>query len=44
LGSVAAVAGVTVGVVLVTVDGVAAKHLADAWEAVPPKKQQQPFG
>src|SRR5215216_2870906 len=36
LGSVAAVAGVTVGVVLLIVDGVAAKHLADAWEAAPP--------
>src|ERR687897_773293 len=36
LGYVAAVAGVTVGVVLVIVDGVAAKHLADAWEAAPP--------
>src|SRR5215204_5780498 len=35
IGSVAAVAGVTVGVVLVIVDGVAAKHLADAWEAAP---------
>ena len=35
LGSVAALAGVTVGVVLVIVDGVAAKHLADAWEAAP---------
>lgn len=34
--SVAAVAGVTVGVILVIVDGVAAKHLADAWEAAPP--------
>src|SRR5919199_5584329 len=32
LGSAAAVAGVTVGVVLVIVDGVAAKHLAEAWE------------
>ena len=38
LGSVAAVAGVTVGVVLVIVDGVAAKHLADAWEAAPPEE------
>src|SRR5215211_4254604 len=38
LASVAAVAGVTVGVVLVIVDGVAAKHLADAWEAAPPKE------
>jgi len=38
LGSVAAVAGVTVGVALVIVDGVAAKHLADAWEAAPPEE------
>lgn len=38
LGSVVAVAGVTVGVVLVMVDGVAAKHLADAWEAAPPEE------
>jgi hypothetical protein len=37
LGSVA-VSGVTVGVVLVIVDGVAAKHLADAWEAAPPEE------
>jgi hypothetical protein len=36
LGYVAAVAGVTVGVILVIVDGVAAKHLAEAWEAAPP--------
>jgi hypothetical protein len=36
LGYVAAVAGVTVGVILVIVNGVAAKHLADAWEAAPP--------
>ena len=38
LGSVAAVAGVTVGVVLVIVDGVAAKHLAVAWEVAPPEE------
>ncbi len=38
LGSVAAVAGVTVGVVLVIVDGVAAKYLADAWEVAPPEE------
>jgi hypothetical protein len=38
LGFVAAVAGVTVGVILVIVDGVAAKHLADAWEAAPPEE------
>src|SRR5918998_1330827 len=37
LAYVAAVSGVTVGVVLVIVDGVAAKHLADAWEAAPPE-------
>ena len=36
LGYVAAVAGVTVGVILVIVDGVAAKHLAEVWEAAPP--------
>ena len=38
LGAVAAVAGVTVGVVLVIVEGVAAKHLAEAWEAAPPEE------
>jgi hypothetical protein len=38
LGYVAAVAGITVGVILVIVDGVAAKHLADAWEAAPPEE------
>jgi hypothetical protein len=38
LGSIAAVAGVTVGMILVIVDGVAAKHLADAWEAAPPEE------
>src|SRR5918995_4803949 len=38
LGYVAAVAGVTVGGILVIVDGVAAKHLADAWEAAPPEQ------
>lgn len=31
LGQAAAIAGITVGVILVTLDGVAAKHLADAW-------------
>jgi hypothetical protein len=36
LGYVAAVAGVTVGVILVIVDGVAAKHLAEVWGAAPP--------
>jgi hypothetical protein len=38
LGSIAAVAGVTVGMILVIVDGVAAKHLADAWEVAPPEE------
>jgi len=38
LGSVAAVAGVTVGLVTVIVDGVAAKHLAEVWEAAPPEE------
>lgn len=36
LGGVAAVAGVTIGVVLVMIDGVAVKHLADAWHEAPP--------
>ena len=38
LGQVAAVAGITVGLVLTIVDGVAAKHLADAWETAPPEE------
>ena len=38
LGYVAAVSGVTVGLVDVIVDGVAAKYLADAWEAAPPEE------
>jgi hypothetical protein len=44
LGFVAAVAGVTVGVILVIVDGVAAKHLADAWEAAPPNQAAAALG
>jgi hypothetical protein len=39
LGQVAAVAGITVGLITVIVDGVAAKHLADAWEAAPPDEE-----
>jgi len=31
----AAIAGITVGVLLVTLDGIAAKHLADAWAVAP---------
>ena len=38
LGLVAAVAGVAVGVILVIVDGVAAKHLAEAWAQAPPEE------
>ncbi len=39
MGFVGAVAGVTVGVILVIVDGVAAKHLADAWATAPPQER-----
>jgi hypothetical protein len=39
LGSVAAVAGATVGLLLLSIDGVAAKHLAQAWTTAPPEEQ-----
>jgi hypothetical protein len=39
LGSAAAVAGVTVGLVLVILDGVAAKQLAQAWAVAPPEER-----
>jgi hypothetical protein len=39
LGSIAAAAGVTVGLVLLAIDGVAAKHLAQAWATAPPEEQ-----
>jgi hypothetical protein len=39
LGSVAAVAGITVGLILVTLDGLAAKQIADAWATAPPDEQ-----
>jgi hypothetical protein len=39
LGSVAAVAGITVGLVLVTLDGLAAKQIAEAWATAPPDEQ-----
>lgn len=39
LAQVAAVAGIAVGVILVTLDGLAAKHLATAWAAAPPEEQ-----
>lgn len=35
-GYAAAVAGITIGVLLVAIDGVAAKHLADVWAVAPP--------
>lgn len=38
-GSVAAVAGVAVGLVLVSLDGIAAKQLADAWAEAPAVEQ-----
>jgi hypothetical protein len=36
LGSAAAVAGITVGLILVTMDGLAARQLAEAWASAPP--------
>ena len=33
----AAVAGITIGVLLVTIDGIAAKHLANVWAALSPE-------
>ena len=38
-GWAAALAGVTVGLILVTLDGIAAKQLADAWAAAPIAEQ-----
>ena len=39
LGSIAAVAGATVGLLLLAIDGVAAKHLAQAAATAPPTEQ-----
>ena len=39
LGSASSIAGITIGVLLVTIDGVAAKHLADVWAASPPEER-----
>ena len=39
LGTAAAVAGVAVGLILVTLDGLAAKQLAEAWATAPPGEQ-----
>jgi hypothetical protein len=39
LGTAAAVAGVTIGLILVIVDGIAAKQLADAWAVAPPDER-----
>lgn len=44
LGLLAAIAGVTVGVILVGLDGIAAKHLADAWAAAGPAGQEVALG
>lgn len=38
-GYVAAIAGITIGVLLVMLDGVAAKHLADVWAASPQEEK-----
>jgi hypothetical protein len=38
-GYVAAIAGITIGVLLVMIDGVAAKHLADVWAAAPQEEK-----
>jgi len=39
LGSIAAVAGATVGLLLLSIDGIAAKHLAQAWATAPSGEQ-----
>ena len=39
MGSVAAVAGITIGLILVTLDGLAAKQIAQAWATAPPAEQ-----
>lgn len=39
LGCFAAVAGIVVGVIDVILDGVAAKHIADAWAVAPPEEE-----
>ncbi len=39
LGFIAAIAGVTVGLILVTLDGIAAKHIAEAWATAPPEEE-----
>ena len=36
---VAVIGGITVGLLLVMIDGVAAKHLADVWAAAPPEER-----
>jgi hypothetical protein len=39
MGQIAAVVGVTIGLILVTLDGVAAKQLAEAWATAPPEQE-----
>ncbi len=39
LGFVAAIAGVTVGLITVTLDAIGAKHIAEAWATAPPEEK-----
>jgi hypothetical protein len=39
LGTAAAVAGITVGLILVTMDGIAARQLAEGWATAPPAER-----
>jgi hypothetical protein len=39
LGGVYVIVGITVGLVLIILDGVGAKHIADAWVAAPPDEK-----
>ena len=44
LGYVAAIAGITAGLVLIALDGIAAKHLAEAWAAAAPNDRSVALG
>ncbi len=44
LGYIAAIAGITVGLVLVILDGLSAKHLADAWAVAAPDQRAIALG
>lgn len=43
-GYLAAIGGITVGLILVILDGVSAKHLADAWAVAPPDQRGVALG